>query len=125
MANRIVLNHRNIDHITRNGMQALLQTADATLTDILQAQVIPFDQGTMQNDQTFVDNSDVQNGSVHIVTSAPQATRLYFHPEYNFQKVNNPNAQAGWFDDWIKGDKSEFVKDTFAQLYRNLNGGIS
>lgn len=125
MAGKIVLNMRNLTAVAENGMKALLQTADATLTDILQAQVIPFDQGTMQNDQTFVDDSDVKDGSVYIVTSAPQATRLYFHPEYNFQTVNNPNAQAGWFEDWIQGSKSKFVKDTFAQLYRKLNGGMS
>lgn len=125
MAGKVVLNIKNINHITENAVKALLQTADATLTYIIQAQVIPFDQGTMQNDQTFVDDSDAKNGSVYIVTSAPQATRLYYHPEYNFQTVNNPNAQAGWFEDWIEGGKSKFVKDTFAQLYRKLNGGIS
>lgn len=125
MAAKVKLNMSNINKITENGLKALLQTADATLTDILQAQVIPFDQGTMQNDQTFVDDSDVKNGSVYIVTSAPQATRLYYHPEYNFQTVNNPNAQAGWFDDWIEGGKSKWVKETFAQLYRKLNGGVS
>lgn len=122
---KLTLNERNISRITENAMKALHQTADATLTDILQAQVIPFDQGTMQNDQTFVDTSDINKGYVYIVTSAPQAERLYFHPEYNFQTVNNPNAQAGWFEDWVKGGKSKFVKDTFAQLYRKLNGGIS
>lgn len=120
MSARIVLNQGNIGKLTENGRKALLQTADATLTDILQAQVIPFDQGTMQNDQTFVDSSDLDKGSVYIVTSAPQATRLYFHPEYNFQTVNNPNAGAGWFEDWIKGD---FTKKLFAQFYRQLNGG--
>ena len=123
MANKVVINHGNITKLTQGSMTALMQTADATLTDILQAQVIPFDQGTMQNDQTFVDDSDIQKGFVYIVTSAPQATRLYFHPEYNFQTVNNPNAQAGWFEDWIKGGKSKFVKDTFAHFYKKLNGG--
>lgn len=122
---KVVFNTKNINRITDNGLKALLQAADATLTDILQAQVIPFDQGTMQNDQTFVDDSDAGNGSVYIVTSAPQSTRLYFHPEYNFQTVNNPNAKAGWFDDWIKGSKSKFAEDIFAQLYQKLNGGMS
>lgn len=121
MANRVVLNTRNIEALTENAKKALLETADATLTDIIQAQVIPFDQGTMQNDQTFVDSSDLEKGYVYIVTSAPQATRLYFHPEYNFQTVNNPNAQAGWFENWIKGD---FTKNLFNQFYRRLNGGL-
>jgi hypothetical protein len=122
---KIKFNIGNINHLTENAKTALHQTADATLTDILQAQVIPFDVGTMQNDQTFVDSSELDTGHVYIVTSAPQATRLYYHPEYNFQTVNNPNAGAGWFEDWIKGGKSKWVKNVFAQLYRKLNGGIS
>lgn len=121
MAGRVVFNTKNINAITENGRKALLKTADATLTDIIQAQVIPFDQGTMQNDQTFVDDSEIGSGSVFIVTSAPQATRLYFHPEYHFQTVNNPNAKAGWFEDWIEGD---FMQKLFAQFYREMNGGL-
>lgn len=117
---RVVLNNRNINRITENGRLALMKTADATLTDIIQAQVIPFDQGTMQNDQTFVDDSEANTGKVYIVTSAPQATRLYFHPEYNFQTVNNPNAQAGWFDEWVEGDT---IKQLFSRFYQELNGG--
>lgn len=123
MGSKLKLNTGNINNLTENALKALHQAADATLTDVLQAQVIPFDTGTMQNDQTFVDDSDLNTGYVYIVTSAPQAERLYFHPEINFQTVNNPNAQAGWFDDWIKGSKKNFTKSVFAQLYRKLNGG--
>ena len=48
-------------------------------------------------------------------TDGPQARRLYFHPEYNFQKVNNPNAGAGWFDPYTKGgSKEDFVPEAFA-----------
>lgn len=117
---RVVINHATVNELTENAKKALLMTADATLTDIIQAQVIPFDTGTMQNDQTFVDDSDLEKGFVYIVTSAPQAERLYFHPEINFQTVNNPNAGAGWFDDWIKGN---FCKKLFQKFYRELNGG--
>lgn len=117
---KVTINHSNMSRINENAKKALLMTADATLTDILQAQVIPFDTGTMQNDQTFVDDADLHKGFVYIVTSAPQANRLYFHPEINFQTVNNPNAQAGWFEDWVKGN---FCKKLFSRFYRELNGG--
>jgi len=117
---RIIINYANVKKLTENGKRALLKTADATLTDIIQSQVIPFDQGTMQNDQTFVDSSDIDKGSVSIVTSAPQAKRLYFHPEYNFQTVNNPNAKGKWLEEWIEGD---FCKKLFSRFYREENGG--
>jgi antitoxin component of RelBE/YafQ-DinJ toxin-antitoxin module len=117
----VKLNLSNINALKSNARTALHQAAVATLTDIIQAQVIPFDQGTMQNDQTFVDTSDLNQGKVYIVTSAPQATRLYFHPEYNFQTVNNPNAQGDWFQKWVDGD---FIKTAFSQRYRKLNGGV-
>ena len=115
----------NIAALKNNGLTALHKAADATLTDIVQALVIPFDVGTMQNDQTFVDTSDLATtGKVYIVTSAVQATRLYFHPEYNFQTVNNPNAKGGWFEDWIDGSKKDFIKHSFSVFYSRLNNKI-
>jgi len=116
----VKLNIPNIDKLKAHANLALHQAADATLTDIIQAQVIPFDVGTMQNDQTFVDATEINSGKVSIVTSSPQATRLYFHPEYNFQTVNNPSAKGGWFEDWIKG---EFIKRAFGHMYSKLNKG--
>lgn len=118
---KIKYNHRNIAALDRNGATALLQAADATLTEIIQAQVLPFDVGTMQNDQTFVDKSEVNKGNVYIVTSAPQALRLYMHPEYDFQTVNNPNAKAAWFEEWVQGNT---IKKHFAKRYAKLNGGV-
>ena len=115
------LNIGNINKLNQNAIRALEKAADATLTDILQAQVIPFDDGTMQNDQTFVDYTNSSIGDVSIVTSAPQATRLYFHPEYDFQTVNNPNAKGEWFEGWTDG---KFAKKAFTQFYKQLNGGM-
>lgn len=123
MAGKITLNKRNIKMLEGNAAKALAMATDATLTDVRTSQRIPFDQGTMQNDQTSKDTSEVAKGKAYIYTSAPQATRLYFHPEYNFQTVNNPNAGAGWFDPWVKGDKKTFAKNAFAKFYRQLNGG--
>lgn len=52
----------------------------------------------------------------------PYARRLYYHPEYNFQTVNNPNAQGRWLDHWLPGGQHEsFAADTFADaLARRL-----
>ena len=84
---------------------ALKQTGHTLLTDIVQKQVMPFDTGEMQNNRTFVDTSS--ENEIVIRTTAPQARRLYFHPEYNFQKGKNQNAGGRWFDRYLPGGVGE------------------
>ena len=102
--------------------QALEMTGQQVLNDLRNSQTMPFDTGNMQNDQTFVDDSKSSQGHVSIVTDAPQARRLYFHPEYNFSTTENPNAQGRWLETWISGDKKDFCKDTFNALYKQIGG---
>lgn len=98
---------------------ALEKTTEAVHTDIVQAQVIPFDTGHLQNDGTFIDISGASAGHTEIISSTPYARRLYFHPEYNFQRTENPNAKAHWFDDWADGgSKSQFTQDAFAKFFK-------
>ena len=47
---------------------------------------------------------------------------MYFHPEYNFQKANNPNAGGEWLEPWINGDKKDFVPDTFQAILKKEAG---
>ena len=96
---------------------ALEQTAEALRTEVLQAQVMPRDVGTLQNNSTFIDSSNAKNGKVSIVSNTPYARRLYFHPEYNFDRSKNKSAGGKWFDNWLDG---EFTRNAFARLY----GGV-
>ena len=83
---------------------AALETVEAVKTDLVSSQTMPFDTGAMQ-------------GSLHTVlqTDGPQARRLYFHPEYNFQRGKNPNAGAAWYGPYEAGGaKESFIPDTFA-----------
>lgn len=51
--------------------------------------------------------------------TAPQARRLYYHPEYNFQRGKNPNAGAAWYAPYEKGGAKEgFLPDAFAKLMK-------
>ena len=84
---------------------------------------MPFDTGNMQNAQTYVDTTDLPNGNVSIVTGSPQARRLYYHPEYDFQTVNNANAGGRWFDSWVDGPYKDFCPKTFAAFMAKLGGG--
>ena len=97
---------------------ALYKTAELVLTDLRDSQVMPFESGDMQNSKTFVDDKEKDSGKVSIVTDAPQARKLYYHPEFNFSQEHNPNAKANWFDDYIDGNKKDFAVDTFKKLYK-------
>lgn len=112
-----------INRLDKAAVMALEQTAEELHTEIVQAQVIPRKSGTLQNEGTFVETSNANQGSVAIVSSTPYARRLYFHPEYNFSKEANPNAKGEWFEDWQPGGKNQnYARDTFARIYRRLAG---
>ncbi len=101
----IEFNDAAIAKIEQAQKDALKQTGHTLLTDIVQKQVMPFESGEMQNNRTFVDTSS--ENEVVIRTTAPQARRLYFHPEYNFQKGKNQNAGGRWFDRYLPGGADE------------------
>ena len=117
VSSTIRINTRALDMLDNAQLEALAMTGDATLTELRDRQVMPFDTGNMQNDSTFLDDS--QKGKVSIVTTAPQARRLYFHPEYNFKRGNNHSAGGKWFESFLNDD---FVKKTYAQLLRQRGG---
>ena len=52
---KITYNTKNINELLENARLALIDTAEAVKTDLIQSQTMPFDTGTMQNDSTFVD----------------------------------------------------------------------
>lgn len=98
-------------------------TAEALMTDVVSAQVIPFDTGDMQNNQTFTAVESHPDGFIaRLITGSPQARRLYYHPEYNFQTVNNPNAKGLWLEDWITGEHASFVSETFKETFKKEAG---
>ena len=110
-----------IERLTDAAVVALEQTAEALHTEIVQAQVVPRDTGTLQGEAFFVDDSQSSKGKVSLVHSTPYARRLYFHPEYKFQKHENPNAKGLWFEDWEPGGKyEEFAEEAFVELYRRI-----
>lgn len=119
----VTMDFARIRRLTEAQVTALEQTAEALHTDVVQAQVFPRDTGALQNESTFVDDTDSRSGRVVIVSSTPYARRLYFHPEYHFQTAENPNARGKWYEDWLPGgSKEDFCKKVYMQLYRRLTG---
>ena len=117
VTSRVELNIGVLDMLDNAQIEALAQTADATLTELRDRQVMPYDNGIMQNDNTYVD--DTQKTTVSIVADTNYARRLYFHPEYNFKRGNNPSAGGKWFESFLNDD---FIANAYAQLLKQKGG---
>lgn len=123
VSSKIKLNMPVVKQIERAKQQALEQTGDALLTEVKNAQVMPFDTSILQNDSTAVDYSQSANGTVKIVSSTPYARRLYFHPEYNFSREENIAAGGKWFSPWLAGGtRQNFCSRAFVRFYRKEAG---
>lgn len=112
MSVEIKLDMQAIHNIRKAAVQAAESTMNRLYADVVNSQTMPFDTGDMQNNQTFVDA--YENGA-RLVTGSPQARRLYYHPEYNFQQGNNSNAGGEWLEPYISGDKKDFIPNTFSE----------
>lgn len=103
--------------------QAAIKSAEVameqTIADLRNSEKMPFDNGDMQNNQTFVEADE--NGA-RLVTGSLQARRLYYHPEYNFQQGNNSNAGGKWLEQYLTGDKKDFVRNKFAEVFKKESG---
>lgn len=120
---RVTINNRKIRQLTKGAIIALEMTAEALHTEVVQAQVVPRDKGALQGEFFFVDGKDSEKGHAALVHSTPYARRMYYHPEYNFQTDENPNAKGNWFEDWMpKGEHEEFAADAFKVFYRVVGG---
>ena len=117
VTSRVELNMSVLNMLDGAQYEALAQTGDVTLTELRDRGVMPFDTGNLQNDSTFVDDSE--KGRVSIVSSTPYARRLYFHPEYNFRRGNNSRAGGKWFDSFLNDN---FISNAYAKLLKRIGG---
>lgn len=157
VSSHVTMNMAKINQLTQTAVTALELTGEALHTEVIQAQVMPFDDpheeeykvygkrgqfanngreykgkvkkrkihggGNLQNESTFLDCGNSSNGKITIVSNTPYARRLYYHPEYNFDKGENPNAKGHWYEDWEKGGKkAEFAPKAFKKFYKELGG---
>lgn len=119
----VKLNMPRIKQLIQAAVTALELTGELLHEETQQAQVFPFDTVNLQNESTFVDYSKSKNGKVTLVSSTPYARRLYYHPEYNFQTKENPNAKGMWYEDWMPGgQKADFAPKAFKQFYKKAGG---
>jgi hypothetical protein len=115
----VKMNFPRIQQLSKAAVTALAMTGEAVHSDVVQSQVVPFKTGNLQNESAFVDDSDADRGVVRLIHSTPYARRLYYHPEFNFDTSENPNAKGQWFEDWEKGgEKEDFAKNAFMKFYK-------
>lgn len=114
----LVLNLSGLENLRHAARDSALETMGTLRGEIISAQVIPFDTGKLQESIGGIDQFQ-EGEELHTVMSigdTAYARRLYFHPEYNFQTVNNPNAQGQWAQPWLpEGDLEGFVPYTFEE----------
>lgn len=119
VTSKVTINKSKLAKLSKAAITALEKTGEELHTEVVQAQVMPRETGFLQNEKTFVDCSKSEQGKVTLITEGPYARRLYYHPEYNFQTIENPNAKGRWLEDWLKGGKNEkFCTETFAKFYK-------
>lgn len=119
----VKMNFPRIKQLTQAAVTALEMTAEALHTEVVQARVMPFETGNLQNESTFVDCSESKQGKVTLVSSTPYARRLYYHPEYNFQTDENPFAGGEWYEPWLPGGVSQdFARNAFKRFYKKVGG---
>lgn len=122
---KLELDAAAIKRLEAAAVTAVAKTGEAVFTEVKNAQVMPFDNGTMQDDDTYVSETyrDGDAVCVDIITGVVKARRLYYHPEYHFQTVNNPNAGGIWYEKWLPGgDQEDFAEETFMRLFAEEAG---
>lgn len=130
---RVVLNKKVIKQIEQDAIAALERTGEYVLGEIINEQVVPFGdsferggkthQGGTLQESGYVNRKYSKQGHVQITFNTPYARRLYFHPEYNFRKQDNPNAKGKWMEDWAEGGKyADDVKNAYAHFLKAIGG---
>lgn len=117
----IVLNLSGLENLYRAAQDAALETMGALRGEIITARVIPKAYGTLEGSIGAIDqfSAGEELHTTLCIGDTPYARRLYFHPEYNFQKNGegrNHNAQGEWAQPWLpEGDLEGFVPYTFEE----------
>lgn len=119
----VKLNMAAISRLSKAQIVALEQTAEALHGEVKDAQVIPMKTGNLTGEAFFCDYSKESQGKATLVHNAPYARRLYFHPEYHFNKEFHENAKGEWFEDYVPGGKyDQFAQKKYKEIYRRIAG---
>lgn len=120
---KVTIFPRAIRSLKKSQITALEKTVEAVKSDLVNEQVLPFRKGHLQNDFTNIDISRSGEGIASITHSTPYARRLYYHPEYKFNKKENPNARGDWWEPWLTGRRKNFAYKAYAKFMKESSNG--
>lgn len=126
------INHEAIRKIQDAALRAMELTAEAVLSDITAREVVPKYVGNLEG-SGYVE--EIKQGVFAIIYATPYARRWYYnlpitdkngkhYRPATFQKTQNSNAQAHWFDDYLDGEGKDWIIDTFMKLWKEEAGGL-
>lgn len=119
VTSRVKINRTRVKQLSKACITALELTAQVLQDEIREDEVIPMDTGLLRGEGFFIDYTNSKQGKISLVHSTPYARRLYFHPEFNFNKTYARNAKGKWFEDYEKGGiKEDFAPNVFKKLYK-------
>lgn len=126
------INKKALDILSAAHEKALPLTVENLSTAIESAQVVPFGQGYRSKDGALVAGGTLKRSQSHgvidgrgfISWNTPYARRLYFHPEYNFSKLEHANAKGLWCDYWIYQDGKKDVISAYGKLLKMCAKGV-
>jgi hypothetical protein len=100
-------------HVELSGVSAAVQQMVKLAQFALDTQVvkdsnkyIPFQEGILRD--SAITASAIGEGKV--IWNTPYARRLYYNPEYKFNKDRNPDAQGLWFEAAKSANKKDWEK---------------
>lgn len=94
--------------------QCLGLTAEATMTELDNMDIIPKLSGDLESIYTEPNLDNVDQGEAFIESSGPYARKIYYNStDMNISQAKNKNAQDHYYQPFIDGNKASFVEDTF------------
>lgn len=114
----VKINKRQMHDLSRQIQQALEMTAEEVTTDMKRSEILPYREGNLTL-HTQPNYRRAKQGVVSIVSSTPYARRLYYHPEYKFNRSHNRFAGGLWFEPYKRGRK-KWVTAVFAKHLERL-----
>jgi len=89
-------------------------TAEATMTEIDNMDIIPKLSGDLEALYTKPNLDNIDKGEAFIESSGPYARYIYYNRQNkNISQVKNNNAQDHYFQPFIDGSRKSFIEDTF------------
>ncbi len=121
---KVQMDNAKLSKIKKSTIIACKKTAMKMLSDKIDAQEIPMNEGTLQNVLTDVDDSAANKGTISIVSSGPYAARLYYNPQYDFNQEFNSNAKGEWWEDYLTGKNKDKPHELFSYFLKKETKGV-